>query len=95
MANNEAYVSTGKPKVGGAVYAGATNLTLPTNATSDLPSGFTCLGYCSEDGLTNTTDQPAHQGEHVRCYARYLRQHHHDDPRYYLRFHRCQQRLVV
>lgn len=61
MANNEAYVSTGKPKVGGAVYAGATNLTLPTNATSDLPSGFTCLGYCSEDGLTNTTESSSEE----------------------------------
>ena len=54
MANTESNVSAGKPKVAGAVYVGATNLTLPTDATTSLPSGFTCLGYCSEDGVTNS-----------------------------------------
>lgn len=55
MSNNASNVSTGKPKVGGAVYAGATTATLPTAADSAL-TGFTCLGYCSEDGLVNSTD---------------------------------------
>lgn len=55
MANNAANVSTGKPKIGGAVFAGETTATLPTNAVSTL-TGFTGLGYCSEDGVTNTTE---------------------------------------
>lgn len=54
--NTEAYVSTGKPKIGGAVYVGATSLTVPTNATGSLAAGFECMGYCSEDGVTNTTE---------------------------------------
>ena len=55
MSNTKSNVSTGRPKVSGAVYVGATSETLPTDATTALAAGFTCLGYCSEDGLTNTT----------------------------------------
>ena len=50
-------VSTGKPNVGGAVFhalLGASAPTLPTTADGNLASGFTELGYCSEDGLKNT-----------------------------------------
>ena len=47
------YVTAAKPAVGGAVYVADTTVTLPTDATSDLSSDFTCLGYISEDGLTN------------------------------------------
>ena len=54
--NTEAYVSAGKPKIAGAVYVGATTLSLPADATTTLASGFVCLGYCSEDGVTNTTE---------------------------------------
>ena len=54
--NNEAYVSTGKPKVGGAVFVGATTLTLPTSAVAALPTGFVGLGYCSEDGVTQSQE---------------------------------------
>ena len=46
-----ANVAAGKPKVGGAVYVGATSLTLPTDSTTALDVGFTSLGYCSDSGL--------------------------------------------
>ena len=53
MANTVANVSAGKPKVGGAIYVGALNSTAPSDATSALNAAFKCLGYASEDGLSN------------------------------------------
>ena len=46
-------VSATKPKLGGAVYRAALGSTLPTDATTNLDNAFVCLGYISEDGLTN------------------------------------------
>lgn len=45
-------VGTGKPKVGGAVYRGATTATLPTGTEGNM-TGFTSVGYISEDGVSN------------------------------------------
>lgn len=53
MAINSAEVSTGKPKITGAIYHGAEGATLPTDATSELGAEFENLGYVSEDGVTN------------------------------------------
>lgn len=53
MANN---VTTGKPKVGGSVFIGATTLTMPTDATTALATDFKALGYVSEDGVTNASE---------------------------------------
>lgn len=49
-------VAAGKPKVGGAVSIAPTSATLPTNATATL-TGFTNLGYISEDGMTQTIER--------------------------------------
>lgn len=45
-------VTAGKPKVGGAISVAPLGTTAPTDATSSL-TGFTNLGYCSDEGLTN------------------------------------------
>lgn len=52
MANTATNVTAGKPKVGGAIYIAPLGTTLP-ESTSETLTGFTCLGYVSEDGVTN------------------------------------------
>ncbi len=54
MANTAANVTVGKPKVGGAIYVAPLGTTLPTDSTTALDAAFTCLGYVSEDGVTNS-----------------------------------------
>ena len=47
-------VTTGKPKVAGAVYRAATGSTLPTSASAALSGAYVDMGYISEDGVTNS-----------------------------------------
>ena len=51
---NVSNVSTGKPKVAGAVFFADVGTTLPTDASTALAAGFSDLGYVSEDGVTNS-----------------------------------------
>lgn len=55
MANgvNTAYVSAGKPKVGGAIYRALIGTTVPTDAKTKLDEAFKSLGYISDDGVEN------------------------------------------
>ena len=60
MANSTANVSIGKGVQGGYAYAADAGTTLPTDYSTDLDSdAFECLGYISEDGITEATDEDA------------------------------------
>ena len=56
MGNTATNVTTGKPNISGAVFVAPKGTTAPTSATSSLSGSFVCLGYVSEDGLTNAND---------------------------------------
>lgn len=51
--SNTNNVTYGKPKVGGAIFVGPLESTLPKDAKSDIGEEFKNLGYASEDGLVN------------------------------------------
>jgi len=55
MSNTVANVTAGKPAIAGAIWAAPVGTTLPTDTTTAL-TDFKCLGYCSEDGLSNGTE---------------------------------------
>lgn len=52
--SNVKNVSAAQPKVGGAIFRAPVGTELPTDATTELNAAFKALGYCSEDGVTNS-----------------------------------------
>lgn len=54
--NNKKNVSLGKPKKTGCLYYAPAGTALPADATTALTTAYTCVGYLSEDGVTNATD---------------------------------------
>ncbi len=56
MANTATNVTAGKPKTTGAIWVAPLGTTLPTDTATALDAAFKCLGFCSDDGLTNGTE---------------------------------------
>ena len=56
MANTVDYVSTGKPAGVGAIWRAPLGTALPAAVDTTLDNAYKCLGYCSEDGVTNATN---------------------------------------
>ena len=54
-ANSVSNVTAGKPKIGGSVFRAPAGTDLPTDATTALDAAFKCLGYVSDEGVTNST----------------------------------------
>ncbi|MCD8087130.1 MAG: phage tail protein [Oscillospiraceae bacterium] len=52
--NTATNVSTGKPKVTGAIYRAPSGSTLPTTAAEALDAAFVGLGYVSDSGVVNS-----------------------------------------
>lgn len=54
--NTKSNVSLGKPLSTGSVWWAPAGTPLPTDANSPLDDAFVCVGYISEDGITNAVD---------------------------------------
>ena len=54
--NNASYVSAGKPKIGGAIFAAPYGTTLPQDTVAELDPAFKNLGYVSDAGVVNGTN---------------------------------------
>ena len=57
MANDTSNVALGKGVQGGYFYVAEYGTDLPTDYSTDLSSDYTCLGYISEDGITESVDE--------------------------------------
>lgn len=59
-------VTAGKPKATGAVYVAPITATAPTNATSALTDDYKCLGFVSDDGVTNSGEM---ESENIKAWG--------------------------
>lgn len=64
--NTVSYVTAGKPKATGAVYRAPLGTTVPTDPTTALDGAFVCLGFCSDDGVTNTGEM---ESENIKAWG--------------------------
>ena len=56
MSNTVTNVTAGKPVVTGAIWRAplSASPTIPTDATTSLSADYKCMGYVSDDGVTNS-----------------------------------------
>ena len=54
MNNDAEMITTGKPKVSGAIFYAPLGTALPTTADAALDEAFMCVGMISQDGLKRT-----------------------------------------
>lgn len=66
--NDKTNVSTGKPNIAGAIYRAplSGSPTIPTDCTTALAAAYKCLGYVSEDGLTNSV---SNENEDIKAWG--------------------------
>lgn len=55
MANDAKNVTTGKPMTTGAVFRAPLSTALPADVNTKLEDAFKCLGYVSDDGISNSS----------------------------------------